>query len=133
MNKTVLAVFIFVFACGLAGAQKLTGSKWLLASIDDLDSGISKDIGALTKATLSFDSDSTYSGKFCNTFSGHLKCKENLLKMGIPSHTKLKCLGLDKYETEMFEILPLSVKYRIDKETLFIFTSTHKRLTFKRA
>jgi heat shock protein HslJ len=117
--------------CYLAKSQPLSGSKWVLSSIDDLETGISKEIGKLTKATLQFDSDTSYSGKFCATYSGHFRHnKETAIKIGIPSYTRMSCLGIDKYEKEVFALLPLTFKYRVDKGVLYLFTTDRKRLSF---
>ena len=71
-------------------SQNLSGTRWLLSSIDDIETGVSKDIGSTLRATLNFDSDSSYSGKFCNQFSGRYKHnKEQSIKLGIPVSTKM--------------------------------------------
>jgi heat shock protein HslJ len=129
--KGWVCLLVLFFFCDIK-SQNLAGTRWLLSSIDDIETGVSKDIGATVKATLNFDTDTSYSGKFCNQFSGRYKHnKEQSIKLGIPVSTKMLCMGIDKYEKEMFSLFTTAHKYRVDKEVLFIF-STHKRLTFKK-
>ena len=128
--------FFFLFAGFTISlqAQNLAGSKWLLVSIDDLETGIIKDIGASVKATLVFESDSTLSGRFCNNYNGYyrMNTENHGIKLSTPNSTKMLCMGIDKYEKEMFKLFPLANKYRTEGESLFIFTSTKKRLTYKK-
>lgn len=130
--KVVVLVLQLLF-CAVASGQKLSGTKWLLLSIDDLDNGLSKNIAGTVKATLNFDTDTSYSGKFCNNYTGRYKHNgESFIKFSHAISTRMLCMGIDKYEKELFSLLPLANKYRMENDNLFMFTSNHKRITLKR-
>lgn len=131
--KTIVFCFIVLFnVC--AKAQNLSGSAWTLISIDDLDTGICKDIASTTKSTLKFEGDTAYSGHFCNTFNGNYKYNQDKsIRFGVPRATRMMCMGIDKYEKEMFALFVLVNRYRVEEGKLFLFTSNHKRLTYKKA
>ena len=123
---------ILVMLTFCVSAQNLNGSRWLLVSIDDLSSGISKDIQASTKVTLHFECDTIYSGRFCNSFCGTIRFNSNnTLKMIKPVTTRMTCMGLDKYEKEMLAIFSSTTKYRVEENNLYLFASTNKRLTYR--
>ncbi len=126
-------LFLFVVPFVLP-AQELAGTKWILTGIDNLQTGISKDVAATVKVTVVFDSDSTYSGRFCSNFNGRFKynASSHLIKFGTPSHTRMMCIGIDKDENETFTLMTQAVKYRMNGESLFIFTTNQKRLSLKR-
>ncbi|MCC6372825.1 MAG: META domain-containing protein [Bacteroidia bacterium] len=116
-----------------AASQNLNNTRWVLLSIDDLQSGISKDVGANAKATIHFECDTLYTGRFCNSFCGKIKfLSDNAIKMSKPVCTRMMCMGLDKYEKDMMLVFNTAVKLRVEDDKLFIFSSSNKRLTYKR-
>ena len=114
-------------------AQMLKGSNWLLVSIDNLSSGKSQQVGAKAKAALYFETDSTYSGAFCNSYSGkYSNPKEKILKLWAPVSTKMYCVGLDKVEKELLLLFPKTDHYRLERDELFLFTTNNFRISFKK-
>ena len=131
MKNALLMPFLFT-AC-FSFAQNLSGTKWLMSSIDNLETAKSTIITTNIKpAYLTFEADSAYSGRFCNTYSGRVRTNASRqMKLTVPIAKKLSCLGIDNYEKELFELLPKVTKYRIEEGYLYLFTINHKRITFK--
>ncbi|MCC6372824.1 MAG: META domain-containing protein [Bacteroidia bacterium] len=131
MKFVVIAVLLLLHLS--VCSQNLSESSWQLMSIDDLETGISKDIAATAKATLRFEGDSSYSGRFCNTYKGNYKHNQDkIIRMGVPQATRMLCMGIDKYEKEMFALMVMVNRYRMEDDKLFLFTTNHKRLSYKK-
>ncbi len=129
--KNLIVIFLFFFSC-FSFAQSLSGTNWMMTSIDNLETAKSTQITNSIKAYLVFESDSAYSGRFCNTYSGRVRTNAaRQMKLTVPIATKLSCLGIDKYEKELFDLLPKVTKYRIEEGYLYLFTINRKRITFK--
>jgi heat shock protein HslJ len=130
--KKILVITFGLLAVNLLNGQDLNGTKWLMMSFDNLDTGKSTQITASTKSFLHFESDSSYDGRFCNTFSGRVRTNPSRqMKLTVSIATKLSCLGLDAYENELFELLPKVSKYKIEDGKLYLFTLNHRRITLK--
>ena len=56
-------------------SQSVSGQKWLLMSIDQLEKGIKKDIGSYLRVELWFEGDTVYKGNFCNNYNGRFPFK----------------------------------------------------------
>ena len=129
--KNAFLISLLFTAC-FTFSQNLSGPTWMLSSIDNLETAKSTQITTSIKAFLIFESDSAYSGRFCNTYSGRVRTNASRqMKLTVPSATKLSCLGIDSYEKELFELLPKVTKYRIEEGYLYLFTINRKRITFK--
>ncbi len=132
MGKWNLLLLCFSLTCIIKG-QSLAHTKWVLVSTEDLETGKSKQLGTKMHATLNFDTDSTYSGTFCNQYKGHYKTgKDNKLRMATPEATKMACLGISIREKELFGMYVQAAKFRTDKNFLFIFTLDKRRITFSK-
>ena len=128
--------FTILLSClvliSIVNAQTHSGTNWLMTSIDNLETGKSTQITTSIKSFLNFESDSAYSGRFCNTYNGRVRTNAaRQMKLTVPIATKLACLGIDKYEKELFELLPRVSKYRIEDGFLYLFTINRRRITFK--
>ena len=128
----VYSYIILFLLCGfLIKSQPLKGTKWILVSMDNLENGKSLQLGAKIKASLHFDSDTTFSGLFCNAYKGHYSIsKDHKLSMVVKETNKAMCFGMNAREKELFTHYGNASKYRIEKGLLFIFTSNKQRLTF---
>lgn len=130
--KKIFFLVVSFFALNFVSAQALSGTKWLMMSFDNLETGKSTQITSSIKSFLQFEADSSYSGRFCNTYNGRVRTNSSrLMKLTVPIATKLSCLGIDAYEKELFELLPKVTKYRIEDGNLYLFTINRKRITFK--
>ena len=134
MKCIVRIVCFCLIIIGQIKAQGLKGTHWQLVSIDYLETGVSKQIGEKLHASLSFDSDSAYSGRFCNHFSGRFKYDhKDHIKMTVPMGTHMTCLGVEPFEQELFIFLSQAKRYRVEGDKLFIITTHQGRLQFKKA
>ena len=130
MKKRHIFFFFFFFVFNMK-SQNLSRIKWLLVSLDDLETGKSKQPSSKMHATLHFDSDTSYSGAYCNHYQGNYKSSaEYKLNMVAPQSIKRSCLGIGEREKELFAMYAKATRYRTDKGFLFIFTSDKHRLTF---
>ncbi|MEI6021223.1 MAG: META domain-containing protein [Bacteroidota bacterium] len=130
MKNAILLLFFFLTFSSFA--QTLSGTRWMMTSIDNLETAKSTQITTSIKAYLVFESDSAYSGRFCNSYSGRVRTNAaRQMKLTVPVATKLSCLGIDNYEKELFDLLPKVTKYRIEEGYLYLFTINRKRVTFK--
>ena len=68
---SILTVLLFV---SKINAQSIKNTSWLRLSIDNLKTNEHKVIGSFWRASLQFDSDSSYGGgSGCNSYSGVFK------------------------------------------------------------
>lgn len=131
MRLFILSGLLF-FSFFQSYSQSQFNRKWILMSIDNLNTGVKKEIGQYVHAELNFDSDSTYKGVFCNNYQGTVKFKEDkTCKMGAPVAIKHKCMGFADLEAEVFRLYPLVIKYSLKSNALFLFTSEQNRLVFR--
>ncbi len=133
--KSYFFKFIICSICisGFAFSQNLHNSKWILVSIDNLETGKSKLTESLVVSKLYFNGDTTFSGVACNFFTGNFKVTENnLLRMSMPTGTKKFCLAISELEKELFTLYSKASRYKLAQNSLFIFTSDEKRLEFKK-
>jgi len=130
--KYINIILLFVSFSFALNSQTLSGTNWLMISMDNLETGKSTQITTSIKAFIKFEADSSYSGRFCNTFSGRVRTNAaRQMKMTVPIASKLSCLGIDAYEKDLFDLLPKVTKYRIEDGFLYLFTINRKRITFK--
>ena len=131
MNKSFFFILFSIFTVG-ARSQTILHHKWVLMSIDNLDNGLKKVIGDYVIASLIFETDTSYSGNFCNNYHGHVKFNQSKgCSMSIPFSGKRQCMGYTDVENDLFKLYPLVERYVLKANFLYLFTSDKKRLVFK--
>jgi len=130
--RIILLSFIFLQFNSNLFAQTHLHKKWVLMSIDNLSTGIKKQVGESVIADLIFDNDTTYKGSFCNDYKGKAKFNADLTcSFSVPSSTNRRCMGIDDVEKELFRLYTLVTRYKLKNHLLYLFTSDQKRLVFK--
>lgn len=111
-------------------AQSLAGTRWELEGVDDIKTGRRHAIEGKIRSHLYFSSDTSFSGKLCNMFSGEMHCRDsNQVSFRIVQESFMICLGLQQFERELLSHLKTAKKMRRDHNTLFIFNE-NKRITY---
>ncbi len=130
--KSHCILFLFLFNFTFIQAQQLSGPRWILMSIDNLETGVVKVIGEHVRAELWFEGDSVYKGQFCNPYQGKIKVNQDFTcQLSTPITGKRKCMGFSDVETDLFKLYNLVNKYKMKGQLLYLFTSDKKRLVFK--
>ena len=130
--RLVITSGVVLFLFFQSQCQTQFNRKWILMSIDNLNTGVKKEIGQYVHAELNFDSDSTYKGVFCNSYQATVQFNEDkTCKMSAPIAKKHQCMGFADVEAELFRLYPLVIKYSLKNNALFLFTSEQKRLVFR--
>ncbi|MEI6021222.1 MAG: META domain-containing protein [Bacteroidota bacterium] len=131
-QKVILIFFSLIISFNFYQAQTLSGPRWVLMSIDNLETGVVKAIGDHVRAELWFEGDTIFKGQFCNNYSGKIKTNPNFTCEFLALISgKRQCMGFGDVEIELLRLYPLVNKYKLKGHLLYLFTKEQKRLVFK--
>lgn len=126
--RILIPAFLFCFT---GYAQSLTGTKWILISIDRLETSKSKLVDKRFESNIMFNADSTFVGVTCNEYKGKFSTQHNKnINMNVLSVKKLGCVWLDELEKEVLKHLKTVNHFRVKADNLFLFTTDGLRLTY---
>lgn len=135
MRNKLLALAFFVIPFHHMKAQTLTSTRWILQEIrtEHSETNVLKD--TLLRAMLYFNSDTSFTGVFCNRYFG--KCRidksNRNISMERPSSARRYCAnGYSELEGRLFGVYKNVQYYEIKKSRLFLFTSDQQQLVFKK-
>lgn len=132
MKKLILFLGVILNA-HMGNGQTLTGTKWILTGIYNVESKENRLKDTLMKAMLYFDSDTTYTGAFCNRYFG--KCnvgKDKSLTMSRPTASRRICDRYSELEGKLFVQYQNSTHYDIKDDKLYLFTGDKSFLCFRK-
>jgi heat shock protein HslJ len=132
MRKTTL-ILVLCLGAGLTQAQSLTKTRWIFSGIyeDKSKENLLKD--TLMKALLYFNSDSAYTGVFCNRYFGKCKTGENKsLSIDRPTASRRYCDIYSELEGKLFTGYQNVKRYEIKNSELTLLTKDGYQLVFKK-
>lgn len=135
MRNKFLAVAFFVISFNHLKAQSLISTKWILQEIrpENSETNVLKD--TLLRAMLYFNSDTSFTGVFCNRYFGRCRLNKNNrnISMERPSSGRRYCAGgYSELEGRLFGWYKIVQYYEIKNNRLVLFTSDQQRLVFKK-
>lgn len=135
MRNKFLAIAFFVISFNHLKAQALISTRWILQEIrpDNSETNVLKD--TLLRAMLYFNSDTSFTGVFCNRYFGRCRLNKNNrnISMERPSSARRYCAGgYSELEGRLFGWYKNVSKYEIKNGKLILTTSEGQYLVFKK-
>ncbi len=131
MLRRVFVTGILLIISFKLSSQHLEGSRWILEGIDNIGNGQRQYVECRQLPYIEFLTDSTFSGKICNTYKGVLiHSPQAGVSFRFEQQTKFICLGIKDYEKKVFNVMRTTCKMKRDGNNLF-FYNTNTRLTYK--
>lgn len=135
MKSKILFTGLLLISFNVGQAQSLTSTRWILTEVraERSETNILKD--TLLRALLYFNSDTSFTGVFCNRYFGKCQLNKNdrRISMERPSSARRYCAnGYSELEGRLFAWYKNVQYYEIKNSKLILFTSDQQRLVFKK-
>lgn len=135
MKSKLLLTILFLVFFNVSEAQSLISARWVLTELRSTYTETNTLKDTLLHALLYFNSDTSFTGVFCNRYFGKCQLNKNnrSISMERPSSARRYCAnGYSELEGRLFAWYKNVQYYEIKNSKLILFTSDQQRLVFKK-